>query len=100
MNGDFFTVGGAMHQLAQIPAGFLHGQCFHAKILQASGSNANGGVDFDQLLVVGQLAERRGDADFFGHELNFNFWTSINQTRKHDSTQHLLFDRAYRAKPP
>ena len=30
-----------------------------------------GGVDFDKLLVVGQLAERRGDADFFGHKLNF-----------------------------
>ena len=27
-----------------------------------------GGVDFDQLLVVGQLAERRGDADFFWHK--------------------------------
>jgi hypothetical protein len=25
-----------------------------------------GGVDFDQLLVVGQLAERRWDSDFFG----------------------------------
>jgi hypothetical protein len=34
-----------------------------------SGSKANGGVDFDQLLVVGQLAERRGDADFFGHKI-------------------------------
>ena len=32
-----------------------------------------GGVDFDQLLVVGQLAERRGDADFFWHKFNFNF---------------------------
>src|SRR5271155_4829104 len=32
-----------------------------------------GGVDFDQLLVIGQLAERRGDADFFWHKLNFNF---------------------------
>jgi len=30
-----------------------------------------GGVDFDQILVVGQLAERRGDADFFWHKLNF-----------------------------
>jgi hypothetical protein len=38
-----------------------------------SGSKANGGVDFDQLLVVGQLAERRGDSDFFWHKLNFNF---------------------------
>ena len=27
-----------------------------------------GGVDFDELLVVGQLAERRGDADFFWHK--------------------------------
>ena len=27
-----------------------------------------GGVDFDQLLVVGQLAERRGDSDFFWHK--------------------------------
>jgi hypothetical protein len=35
-----------------------------------TGSNANGGVDFDQLFVVGQLAERRGDADFFWHKLN------------------------------
>src|ERR1039457_3613319 len=32
-----------------------------------------GGVDFDQLLVVGQLAERRGDSDFFWHKFNFNF---------------------------
>ena len=31
-----------------------------------------GGVDFDELLVVGQLAERRGDADFFWHKFNFN----------------------------
>ena len=29
-----------------------------------------GGVNFDELLVVGQLAERRGDADFFWHKLN------------------------------
>ena len=33
-----------------------------------------GGVDFDQLLVVGQLAERRWDSDFFWHKLNFRFW--------------------------
>src|ERR1039458_176546 len=33
-----------------------------------------GGVDFDQLLVVGQLAERRWDSDFFWHKLNFNFF--------------------------
>src|ERR1035438_2328179 len=37
-----------------------------------------GGVDFDQLLVVGQLAERRGDADFFWHKLNFNFSLRLN----------------------
>jgi hypothetical protein len=30
-----------------------------------------GGVDFDQLLVVGQLAERRWDSDFFWHKLPF-----------------------------
>ena len=35
VNGDFLTVGGAMHQLAQIPAGFLNGHCFHARILLA-----------------------------------------------------------------
>jgi hypothetical protein len=35
VNGDFLTLGGAMHQLAQIPAGFLHSHCFHGKILQA-----------------------------------------------------------------
>ena len=28
-----------------------------------------GGVDFDQLLVVGQLAERRGDSNFLWHKL-------------------------------
>src|ERR1039458_9990 len=33
-----------------------------------------GGVDFDQLLVVGQLAERCWDSDFFWHKLNFNFF--------------------------
>jgi hypothetical protein len=32
-----------------------------------------GGVDFDQLLVVGQLAEWRGDSDFLWHKLNFKF---------------------------
>ncbi len=30
VNGDLFTFSGGMHQLAQIPAGFLHGQYFHA----------------------------------------------------------------------
>jgi hypothetical protein len=41
-----------------------------------SGSKANGGVN--PLLVVGQLAERRGDADFFWHKLNFNFYSTSN----------------------
>src|ERR1017187_2107538 len=31
-----------------------------------------GGVDFDQLLVVGQLAERCWDSDFFGHKLIYD----------------------------
>jgi hypothetical protein len=35
VNGDFLAADGAMHQLAQIPDGFLHGQCFHARILLA-----------------------------------------------------------------
>jgi len=38
-----------------------------------SGSKANRGADGDSLLVVGQLAERRGDADFFGHKFYFKF---------------------------
>ena len=31
-----------------------------------------GGVDFDQLLVVRQLAERRWDSDFLWHKFNQN----------------------------
>jgi len=37
VNGDFLTTGGTMQQFTQIPAGFLHGHCFHGKILQAIG---------------------------------------------------------------
>jgi hypothetical protein len=37
-----------------------------------------GGVDFDQLLVVGQLTEWRWDSDFFWHKLNFNFLVQLN----------------------
>ena len=37
-----------------------------------------GGVDFDQLLVVGQLAERRGDADFLWHKFVFNILLRLN----------------------
>ncbi len=35
VNGNFLTLGGAMHQPAQIPADFLHGHCFHPSILLA-----------------------------------------------------------------
>jgi hypothetical protein len=33
-----------------------------------------GGVDFDQLLVVGQLAERRWDSNFLCHKLILTLW--------------------------
>jgi hypothetical protein len=35
-------------------------------------SISNGGGDFNKLLVVGQLAERGGDADFGWQKFNFN----------------------------
>jgi len=35
VNGDLLAFDGGMHQFAQVPAGFLHGQSFHAKILLA-----------------------------------------------------------------
>jgi hypothetical protein len=44
------------------------------KFYWRSGSKANGGVDFNHLLVVGQLAERCWDSDFFWHKLNLNFY--------------------------
>jgi len=34
-----------------------------------------GGVDFDQLLVVGQLAERRWDSNFLCHKSNL--WVEV-----------------------
>jgi hypothetical protein len=33
VNGDFFTIGGAMQQFTQIPAGFLNVHRFHAQTL-------------------------------------------------------------------
>jgi hypothetical protein len=32
VKGDFLTVGGALYQLAQIPAGLLHGHCFQKSV--------------------------------------------------------------------
>lgn len=40
------------------------GDAGEARLQFVDGVADGGGVDFDQLLVVGQLAERRGDADF------------------------------------
>jgi hypothetical protein len=78
IDGDFLTFSSAMNQLAQVAAGFLHSQSFHGGNLARSNpacqaTNTNGGgVDFDQLLVVGQLAERRWDSNFLCHKSSIN----------------------------
>ena len=43
-----------------------------ARLQFLEGGTDGGGVDFDKLLVVGQLAERGGDADFLWHKFNVN----------------------------
>jgi hypothetical protein len=79
VDGDFFAFNSPMNQFAQVAAGFLHSQSFHGDNLARSNpacqaANVNrGGVDFDQLLVVGQLAERRGDSNFLWHKLKTVF---------------------------
>lgn len=69
---DVFLVHIDVHEAADF-AFFVHetfGDAGEARLQFRDGVADGGGVDFNQLLVVGQLAERRGDADFFGHKFN------------------------------
>ena len=84
---DVFLVHIDVHEPADF-AFFVHEPLGDAGVagLQFGDRLANGGgVDFDQLLVVGQLAERRWDSNFLWHKINYKFsisgfleYTSIN----------------------
>ena len=67
---DVFLVHVDVHEAADF-AFFVHEPLGDAGVagLQFGDRRANGGgVDFDQLLVVGQLAERRWDSNFLCHK--------------------------------